>query len=368
VTPFSRTRCVRRAIAAVAALTAAVFAAGCQSGGAVAATVNGQAISQSSVDSELHAIGSNNDYVAAVEQSQPVRGKGNGTFDLAFTDSVLTRQILLALVHQEVQRRHVVITPAEIKSASDSTRAQLTIQQPGQQSGKDVYGEFPPGYQALLARRAAEVQALQNALANVSIDDAAVQKYYAANAKQFSQTCVSHILVTTQAQADQLRAQIVAGADFAAAARQSSTDKASGVKGGDLGCNAAGTFVTEFETAMNGLAIGQLSPVVHTQFGYHLIKVTDRKVMPLSQARSQIIKQLQSQGSTQLTQYLQTAVAKAKVTVSSRYGTWNPSSSQPGVVPPNAPPARAGGQPATTVQTPTPGSAPTNQVPPTSTP
>ncbi|MFA6528963.1 MAG: protein translocase subunit SecF [Candidatus Gracilibacteria bacterium] len=68
------------------------------------------------------------------------------------------------------------------------------------------------------------------------------------------------------------------GEDFAALAQQYSEDTGSASNGGDLGFFTKGKMVAEFETAAFTLPVGEISEIVETQFGYHLIKVTDEKV------------------------------------------------------------------------------------------
>lgn len=75
------------------------------------------------------------------------------------------------------------------------------------------------------------------------------------------------------AQIGELRAQIEGGASFADLARDHS-DCPSGAQGGDLGMFGRGQMVLEFETATFGLEVGDLSDVVETDFGYHLITRT----------------------------------------------------------------------------------------------
>jgi parvulin-like peptidyl-prolyl isomerase len=70
-----------------------------------------------------------------------------------------------------------------------------------------------------------------------------------------------------------LRQQVEDGADFGAVARDNS-DCPSSAQGGDLGTFSRGQMVPEFETAAFGLAVGDLSDVVETAFGYHIIQRT----------------------------------------------------------------------------------------------
>lgn len=85
----------------------------------------------------------------------------------------------------------------------------------------------------------------------------------------------SHILVKTEDEANKLYEEIKAGKDFADAAAEVSLCP-SGAAGGDLGFFGKGMMVKPFEDAAFSLNIGELSKPVQTQFGWHLIVVTDK--------------------------------------------------------------------------------------------
>jgi peptidyl-prolyl cis-trans isomerase C len=84
-----------------------------------------------------------------------------------------------------------------------------------------------------------------------------------------------HILVPTAQQAEDLKAQIAEGADFAELARKHSTCP-SGARGGDLGTFSPGQMVKEFNDVCFNEQVGVVHGPVQTQFGFHLIEVTDR--------------------------------------------------------------------------------------------
>jgi peptidyl-prolyl cis-trans isomerase C len=84
-----------------------------------------------------------------------------------------------------------------------------------------------------------------------------------------------HILVPTSEACEGLKAEIEAGADFAAVAKQHSQCP-SGQQGGDLGEFGPGQMVKEFDTVVFSAEIGKVIGPVQTQFGYHLIEVTNR--------------------------------------------------------------------------------------------
>ncbi len=86
----------------------------------------------------------------------------------------------------------------------------------------------------------------------------------------------SHLLVNTEEEARLLKEQIDSGKDFAQAAREVSLCP-SGQNGGDLGYFTKGEMVKEFEDAAFSMQIGEVSNPIKTQFGYHLIYLTDKK-------------------------------------------------------------------------------------------
>lgn len=83
----------------------------------------------------------------------------------------------------------------------------------------------------------------------------------------------SHILVEKQSLALKVQEELKAGGDFVVLAKKYSTCP-SGKRGGDLGVFGRGQMVKEFEQAAFALEVGQMSELVKTQFGYHIIKRT----------------------------------------------------------------------------------------------
>lgn len=85
----------------------------------------------------------------------------------------------------------------------------------------------------------------------------------------------SHILVKTKEEADAIEADLKAGQDFAELAKTKSTDTGSAANGGDLDYFGPGEMVAEFQEAAFKLKVGEVSEPVKSEFGYHIIKVTD---------------------------------------------------------------------------------------------
>lgn len=306
-------------------IAVALLSVGCGSLTPWAARVNGQVVSRKTLDTELDTILHNKSYLQAVnaslaQEGAKVEGTGNGTVDSSFAARALTRRILLTLVHQEVQRRHLKITAADLSEARTGVLQDFP--------DAKTFNSFPKSYQHDVIKTTAEVNALQKSLQTGGGNDAALHAYYDAHKDQFVQTCASHILVDTKQLADSLRTQIAGGADFAALAKANSKDNqgptgGSAAKGGDLGCMSdqeASNLDPTFLAAMKAVPTGQVSDVVQTQFGFHIIKVTDRKTESFDDAKAQIASRLNSDASNQFSDLITQLVSKAKIEVNPRYG------------------------------------------------
>ena len=142
--------------------------------------------------------------------------------------------------------------------------------------------------------------------AKTIISPADVERAYNTNIEQYTtpeQVRASHILFKTEgkddaavkAKAEGVLKQVKAGADFADLAKKFSEDEASAKNGGDLDYFGRGRMVPEFDQAVFAMTPGQTSDLVKTQFGYHIIKLVDKKpsaTRTLPEVRQQITEQL----------------------------------------------------------------------------
>lgn len=117
--------------------------------------------------------------------------------------------------------------------------------------------------------------------AKAKVTDQDVKDYYEKHKDELSaisQIRASHILLKTEEEAKKIIARVKKGEDFAAIAKKSSIDPGSAQNGGDIGYFSSGQMVPEFESAAAKLKVGEVSSdPVKTKFGYHVIKVTDKK-------------------------------------------------------------------------------------------
>jgi peptidyl-prolyl cis-trans isomerase D len=159
---------------------------------------------------------------------------------------------------------------------------------------------------------------LEAAKKNIAINEADLRSYYDQNAARFGtkeERRASHILISApasapaaerekaRAKAQQLLAEVKkAPGTFADVARKNSQDPGSAEKGGDLDFVTRGAMVKPFEDAMFALRKGEISDVVETEFGYHIIQLNDIKpavIQPFEQARAAIENEVRGQQATQ---------------------------------------------------------------------
>ncbi|HXQ52559.1 MAG TPA: peptidylprolyl isomerase [Stellaceae bacterium] len=159
-----------------------------------------------------------------------------------------------------------------------------------------------------------------------------------------------HILVPTEDEAKALIDQIKKGADFAKLASEKTTDPAGKASGGDLGYFAETDMVPEFAKVAFSLKPGEISQTpVKTQFGWHVIKVEDRR-----QSKPPTYEEIAPQLARQMAQELYAQKVKQMASVA-KIEVFNPDGSKPAPVPaPAAPPAAAAAPAAPPPSTPAP--------------
>ncbi|CAM4512305.1 foldase protein PrsA [Paenibacillus endophyticus] len=153
------------------------------------------------------------------------------------------------------------------------------------------------------------------------VTDEEIQQFYDANKETLGtpeEIQASHILVATKEEADAILAELKQGGDFAAIAKEKSIDPGSKDKGGDLGFFGKGAMVPEFETAAFALKVNEISAVVQSEHGFHIIKKTAEKaaVIPtFEEKKEEIKKQLVATEANELSEAWMTEIrAKAKIT------------------------------------------------------
>ena len=147
--------------------------------------------------------------------------------------------------------------------------------------GQSYEGEWPMRITLALdneTRSLIAAEVVEGILAD-ALKPGLVEQYYQdryESAEQSLEYNAAHILVETEEEALQIKTDLDEGADFAQTAREKSTGP-SGPRGGDLGWFGPGVMVPSFEAAVLELEEGQISAPIETQFGWHVIKLMDRR-------------------------------------------------------------------------------------------
>lgn len=232
-------------------------------------------------------------------------------------------QIMPQLVEIEIAKAYaeeqgITVSEQEVNQEIDLLKDQVAQQ--AQAQGQDVGREeaFDQALQqAALTeeqlrqqiREQLPIQEVQERVAgDVGPSQEEVERFYEENkAAQFTTPetrCTRHILFNKdqKAKAEEVKGQLQDGGDFAQLAREFSQDPGSAEQGGDLGCLGRGETVPSFEEAVFGAGQGEIVGPVETEFGYHIIEVTDiqeEATQPLSEVEAQIRDQLTTEAQTE---------------------------------------------------------------------
>ena len=181
---------------------------------------------------------------------------------------------------------------------------QLVLQEILAQEGKRLHLDQDPQVQALVQLQQNSVLARSVVRKYVDeksgVTDEMMRQHYDAHQANYAaeeQITASHILVKTETEAREVLNELKQGKDFEEVAKIKSTGP-SGPSGGSLGTFGRGRMVPEFEEAAFALKKGELSEPVQTQFGYHIIAVTDRveaRVKPFEEVKEDIRETLVSE-------------------------------------------------------------------------
>lgn len=210
-------------------------------------------------------------------------------------------QVVATVNETEITVGHMIVAratlPQQFQELPDEVLFEGILEQLVQQTllAQSFKGDLPTRAQLSLENETRSLtagEALELVLANAVTDDA-VQAAYEARFEGSEATQeynASHILVETQEAAAAIKAEIDAGANFEATAREKSTGP-SGPNGGQLGWFGAGAMVPTFEEAVVALEVGEVSEPVQTQFGWHIIILNETRVQerpPLDEVRTDI--------------------------------------------------------------------------------
>ncbi len=301
-----RRRGLARALAAIVLSLASAGAAYAGGAGekqtAAAASVNGVLIPRAYLAREISRFEQQ-----ALSQGQALDEEGRARLRRRALDTVIDMELL----YQESQNRGFAVAEERIQEQIDRIRGRF----PGEAEYTAALQQSGISEEELRIEMRTQM-AIQDMIDKdiapaVSVTEQDARKYYAGNPGYFltpEQVRARHILIKVDPEAgaeakaqarkqiEELRKRVLAGEDFAALAREYSQDPGSSANGGDLGFFGREQMVPAFSQAAFALEVGELSQVVITDFGYHLIQLTDRKpesALPYEDIKAQIVQYLQ---------------------------------------------------------------------------
>ncbi len=259
----------------------------------VVATVNGSKIEKSLLE-KIYTVMSKQSMMAAQKKS-----------DEEIVQIALKELISAELLKQESKRQKITPAPEKIDEKLESIKVRFPTAEAFEKTIKENGMDMETLKAEIKNQLALEELLAREIESKVTVKDEEISKFYTENPDYFkSEESVkaSHILVKSEEGADEAKvaeakkkiekvlAEVKKGADFAAAAKQYS-EGPSGPNGGDLGFFSRGQMVPPFEEKAFALKKGQISDIVKTKFGFHIIKVVDKKeggITPLSEVKESI--------------------------------------------------------------------------------
>jgi peptidyl-prolyl cis-trans isomerase C len=315
----------------------------------VVATVNGTNIMESQVQSRID--GEYKPILAKYAAQSP---------DLAAQQEKMLRQaitnglVVEHLLNEEARKAKIEVTDAELTAEMSQRLAAmnppLTLEQ-YQKIVESQGGNFEAAKRGH-ARELRYSRLFESKFAGtIAVTEADAKKYYDENIQEFQvpeKVRASHILISTKptdpnadpnqvkvqakSKAEDLLKKAKEGADFAALAKENSSCP-SAAQGGDLGSFPRGQMVKPFEDAAFALKVGQISDLVETEFGYHIIKVTehqDPNQIAFDKAKTNILNELTQQKKQEAARkYVDSLRQSAKITFPSSAAAPAPQASQP---------------------------------------
>jgi peptidyl-prolyl cis-trans isomerase C len=247
------------------------------------ALVNGKPIDKMAYDREMKKVNMRYEKTGRKLSDEEMQ-----KIETAVIDDLITREVL----YQESEKKGIEVDPKEVDKQYDM----IVKRYPDKKKFKELLAQWnftEDEIKSEIKRRTAVQELIKNNVTDkIEIPDTEVKKYYDDNPEKFKaseEVKASHILIkfdpskaddakkeSAKKQLEDVKKRIGKGEDFAALAKEIS-EGPSKKNGGDLGFIRKGQMVKPFEDAAFALEAGEVSDIVETRFGYHLIKVFEKK-------------------------------------------------------------------------------------------
>ena len=242
----------------------------------IVAKVNGEEITQEEFDKEFNIF--KDAYKKQFgEEVLSQETEENKTLEDVLRENILEKLIIERLIFEEIDNLNIKISDEEIEKQFENYKNSL--------GGEEEYKKFLENndFTEEFLKENIKKELLfqkhkEDFLDKTEISEEEKKKYFDANKDDLIQVRASHILVKTEEEGKAILKKLEKGEEFASLAATESIDSATAIKGGDLGYFGKNeNFVPEFKEAAFSLDVGQVSDLVKSDFGYHIILIEDRK-------------------------------------------------------------------------------------------
>lgn len=218
----------------------------------------------------------NNSYVASVNGEKISEDELQEALMAQYGSEAVDALVMEKILEMEIEKEGIEVSQAEIdeemKTYAEYYGGEEALQEVAETSGIDL-SEVEKDLETYLATN----KLLEK---RIEITEEEMKTYFEENKDQFAQAeqvQASHILVEDEATANEVAKKLAAGGDFAELAKEYSIDEGSSKEGGEVGYFGKGAMVPEFEEAAFSMEKGEISDPVKSEYGFHIIKVTDKK-------------------------------------------------------------------------------------------
>jgi len=293
---------------------------------AVVATVNGTQITEGQIEKMLA--------IRMKQMAGRVPENMMPQYIKQMRKQAIEQMVIEAVLTEKEKEKNITVSEEELTTQINKQMAQQNLTMDDFKAMLKGYGVDFSEYQQNMKKRAMFEKLMETEFADKvkAPTDEQVRAYYDENAQQFTipeSIHAKHILIRpadgndpnqaklqAKAKAQELLAKVKGGAEFETVAKENSACP-SAKNGGDLGSQQRGTFVPEFEKAAYALKPGEISDVVETQFGYHIIKLIERSdanTVSFENAKENIVQMLGDKQKEQIVMdYIQKIKAEADV-------------------------------------------------------